>query len=98
MCTASTNSASKRSPLVASSNALTCSREGKCLFLGGFGDVGGLGDAAGHQVPFHDRPERLVQGDMDVGTELDTRRLTGRTMRFILAAILALSGLKLIVP
>ena len=33
-----------------------------------------------------------------VGTELGTRRLKGRTMRFILAAILALSGLKLIVP
>jgi uncharacterized membrane protein YfcA len=32
-----------------------------------------------------------------VGTELGTRRLKGRTMRFILAAILALSGLKLIV-
>ena len=33
-----------------------------------------------------------------VGTELGARRLKGRTMRFILAAILALSGLKLIVP
>jgi uncharacterized membrane protein YfcA len=33
-----------------------------------------------------------------VGTELGTRRLKGRTMRFILAAILALSGLKLILP
>ncbi len=33
-----------------------------------------------------------------VGTELGTRRLKGRTMRFILAAILALSGLKLIFP
>src|SRR5215207_8220208 len=31
------------------------------------------------------------------GTELGARRLKGRTMRFILAAILALSGLKLIV-
>jgi uncharacterized protein len=33
-----------------------------------------------------------------VGTELGTRRLKGRTMRFILAAILAVSGLKLIFP
>jgi uncharacterized protein len=33
-----------------------------------------------------------------VGTELGTRRLRGRTMRFILAAILAASGLKLIFP
>jgi uncharacterized protein len=33
-----------------------------------------------------------------VGTELGARRLKGRTMRFILAAILALSGLKLIFP
>ncbi len=33
-----------------------------------------------------------------VGTELGARRLKGRTMRFILTAILALSGLKLIVP
>lgn len=31
-----------------------------------------------------------------VGTELGTRRLQGRTMRFVLAAILALSSLKLI--
>jgi uncharacterized protein len=31
-----------------------------------------------------------------VGTELGARRLKGRTMRFILAAILAVSGLKLI--
>jgi uncharacterized membrane protein YfcA len=33
-----------------------------------------------------------------VGTELGTRRLKGHTMRFILVAILALSGLKLIFP
>jgi uncharacterized membrane protein YfcA len=33
-----------------------------------------------------------------VGTELGARRLKGRTMRLILAAILALSGLKLIFP
>jgi uncharacterized protein len=33
-----------------------------------------------------------------VGTELGTRRLKGRTMRFILAGVLALSGLKLIIP
>jgi uncharacterized protein len=33
-----------------------------------------------------------------VGTELGTRRLKGRTMRFILAAVLAVSGLKLFFP
>jgi hypothetical protein len=58
--------ASKRSPLTASSNALTFDGEGEGFFLRSFGDFGGLGDAAERQVPFDGPPECLVQGDMDV--------------------------------